>query len=185
MDALHAPREARRVKRSLAISYAVLTASLSAFLAALYFIVAHGAGGAVDPRALLRPVVALVGLTGIVWVLMFVFRNVSVARGHASVLYYRSYRTSEAPSEWVERPARTFMNLLELPVLFYVVCILMLITRACDAAQVHLAWVFVGARALHAILYIGWNHVPSRLGAYVAGGATLAVLWSRFAAQAM
>ena len=185
MDNRAALRETRRVKRSLAISYAILTTILSAFSAALYVIVARGAAGAADPKELIRPVVALVVLTGIVWVLMFAVRNVTVARGDASILYYQTYRASEAPSEWIERPARTFMNLLEVPVLFYVVCILMLVTRACDAAQVELAWVFVGTRVLHAILYIGINHVPSRLGSYVAGGVTLAVIWFRFASQAM
>jgi len=61
----------------------------------------------------------------------------------------------------------------------------MLVTLTCDAAQVQLAWVFVGARVVHAIVYIGLNHVPSRLGAYVAGCATLAVIWFRFVAQGM
>ncbi|MGQ0698452.1 MAG: MAPEG family protein [Panacagrimonas sp.] len=173
------------MNRSLALSYAILTPALVAVCVGLYLIVERAAPGVVDPKALIAPVVALVGLTGVVWVLMFVFRNFAVARGDASILYYQAYRASEAPSEWIERPARAFMNLLEVPVLFYVLCILMLVTRICDAAQVQLAWVFVGLRALHALIYIGVNHVPSRLGAYVASGAALVVMWFRFAAEAM
>lgn len=131
--------------------------------------------------ALLRPIVALVSLTGVVWALMFAFRNFAVVRGDASILYYQTYRATEAPSEWIERPARAFMNLLEVPVLFYVVCILMLVTRACDEAQIQLAWLFVVARVVHAVIYIGINHVPARLGTYVAGCVTVAVIWFRFA----
>lgn len=173
------------MNRSLALSYAVLTPILLGFFALLYFIVAQGAPGSVDPRVLLRPMVVLVGLTGLVWLLMFAFRNVAVAVGQASILYYQSYRVTDAPREWIERPARAFMNLLEVPVLFYVVCILMLVTGWCDAAQAQLAWVFVGTRVLHAIIYIGVNHVPARLGGYVAGCAALAVMWFRFAAQVL
>lgn len=173
------------MNRSLAIAYAVLTPVLFAVFLGLYVIVSRAAPGPVDPRALLQPLIALVGLTGVVWVLMFIVRNLAVARGAAKIRYYQAYRESEAPNEWIERPARAFMNLLEVPVLFYVLCILMLITRVCDAAQVQLAWVFVGLRALHALIYVGINHVPSRLGAYMSSGAALVVMWFRFAAQVL
>lgn len=172
------------VNRALAISYAVLTPVLAAVCAGLYLLVARAAPGSVDPRALLPPLLALVALTAVVWVLMFVVRNIAVALGVASISYYRAYRETEAPSERIERPARLFMNLLEVPVLFYVLCLLMLVTRVSDAAQLALAWAFVGLRVLHAIVYLALNHVPSRLGAYAASCITLAVMWSRFAAQA-
>lgn len=173
------------MNRSLAIAYAVLTPTLLAVFAAFYLIVERAPPGAVDPRALLAPIIALVGLTGVVWLLMVVVRNLAVVLGAASVSYYRAYRDSEVPSERIERPARLFMNLLEVPVLFYVLCLLMLVTRICDAAQLHLAWAFVGLRVVHAMVYLGLNHVPSRLGAYVASGTALAVMWFRFAVQAL
>ena len=81
---------------------------------------------------LIRPIVALVALTGLVWALMVVVRNTAVFRGAASIGYYRGY-TGNAPPEWIERPARAFMNLLEVPVLFYVVCVLMLVTQRFDS----------------------------------------------------
>lgn len=166
--------------RSLAISYAVLTPVIGAFFYALYSVVARGAGVAAPSTELIAPITALAGLTFVVALIMVVVRNGSVVRGLASIAYYASYRSADAPSEWIERPARTFANLLELPVLFYVVCILMLVTQRCDAAQVQLAWIFVAARALHAAIYIGINHVPARFGAYLMGFATLTVMWFRF-----
>jgi len=173
------------MERSLARSYAVLTPLLSIFFVSLYMLVARSAGVAAEPEALIAPVVALVGLTAVVFVLMLLARNVSVIRGTATIAYYQAYRPADAPDERIERATRTFMNLLEVPVLFYVVCILMLVTRQCDAAQVQLAWAFVGMRVLHAVIYIGINYVPARLGAYLAGCVTLAVIWSRFATQAL
>jgi hypothetical protein len=164
----------------LARTYLVISVLLAAFFARLLVLVTHAAPGPVDPHALLPPVFALVLLTAVVWLAMLVVRNANVALGKVSMRYYQTYREG-APPEWVERPARTFMNLLEVPVLFYVACLMMLATNACDAAQVALAWTFVGTRVLHAIIYMAWNYVPARFAAYVIGCVTLGVIWTRLA----
>ena len=136
---------------------------------------------AAEPRALTAPITALVGLTAVVWVMMFAFRNVAVARGVASIHYYQCYASADAPPEWIERPARTFMNLLEVPVLFYVVCLLMLAAGGFDRVQLTLAWIYVVTRLIHAVLYIAHNYVPTRMTAYICSCITLAVMWIRFA----
>jgi hypothetical protein len=168
------------MSRSLAINYVIVTAALAVFCAFLSQLVARAPAGPVDPRGLLPAMFALVALTAFVWLLMLLARNVSVAIGKVAVSYYRTYR-DDVPPEWIERPARTFMNLLEVPVLFYVACLLMLVTEQCDRAQVLLAGTFVATRVLHAIIYIGVNHVPARFGAYVTGCITLGVVWARLA----
>jgi hypothetical protein len=135
-----------------------------------------------SPDALIPPVVALVSLTALLWLAMVATRLRAVFRGAASARYYRGY-DRDHPPEWVERPARAFMNLLEVPLLFYVVCVLMLVTRTADGTQVALAWVFVAVRAVHAGIHVGVNYVPARLAAYLAGCLTLAAIWVRFALQ--
>ncbi len=162
----------------LARTYAVITAVLTAFFAFLYWLVRGADAVAVDGRALLPPLFVLVGLTTVVWLAMLVVRNASVALGKATVEYYRTYG-GNAPPDWIERPARTFMNLLEVPILFYVACVLMLVTHYCDEGQIRLAWLFVVLRVVHAAIYIGLNHVPSRFASYAAGCVTLWVLWVR------
>jgi hypothetical protein len=167
---------------SLLRQYGLIAALLAAYLFLLWFVMTTAPVVAEQtPRLLVQPILALFALTAIVWLLMFVFRNVAVARGIASIGYYKAYGDG-APPEWVERPARTFMNLLEVPVLFYVVCILMLQTGAWDGVQVSLAWLFVALRCVHAAIYIGLNFVPLRLVTYLMGCITLAVIWCRFAA---
>ena len=113
---------------------------------------------------------------------MIVYRNVAFIRGAASERYFRTF-IDDQPAEWVERPTRTYMNLLELPVLFYVVCLLMLATGKFDSLQVSLAWLFVATRYVHAFIYIGFNYVPLRFAAFLTGVITLAAIWTRFAAQ--
>jgi hypothetical protein len=168
--------------KTIGPTYLMIGAVLAAFIAALVAVVrttpAHIAQGA----PLIQPVVALVVLTAIVGLMMVVYRNLALIRGTASARYFKAF-TADAPAEWVERPARTYMNLLELPVLFYVVCLLMLTTGRFDSVQVSLAWVFVMTRYVHAFIYIGFNHVPLRFAAFLTGVFTLAVIWTRFAEQ--
>jgi hypothetical protein len=171
--------------RTIGTTYLLIGAILVAFVGMLAAIVTAMPGGpqfGQRPEALIQPVVALVGLTALVWCLMVVWRNLAVIRGNVSARYFQAY-TSDAPAEWVERPTRAYMNLLELPVLFYVACALMLVTGKFDAIQVALAWVFVLTRCVHAFIHIGFNYVPLRFAAFFAGSVTLAVLWTRFAAQ--
>ena len=171
--------------RTTGTTYLLLGVILTAFFSLLGGIVLAMPGSwqfGQKPDALVRPVVALAGLTAVVWFLMVVWRNLAVVRGNVSLQYFRGY-TSDAPAEWVERPARAYMNLLELPVLFYAVCAFMLATGKFDGIQVALAWVFVLTRHVHALIHIGFNYVPLRFATFFAGSITLAVLWARFAAQ--
>lgn len=167
-------------------TYLLIGAILAAFVAVLAAVVWTPLASAqpVQGAALIQPVVALVALTAIVFALMVAYRNLATIRGIASLRYFKTF-TADPPAEWVERPARTYMNLLELPVLFYVACLLMLTTGRFDPVQVSLAWVFVVTRCAHAFIYIGFNNVPWRFAAFLTGVLTLAVIWTRFAWQNM
>ena len=137
-----------------------------------------------EPRALLQPVFSMVLLTAIVWLGMAFVRNGAVALGVASVRYYATY-DRDAPPDWIERPARAFNNLMEIPMLFYVLAALELALHRIDSAEVTLAWLFVGSRVVHAAVYVLWNRVSIRFAAYTAGCVTLAVMWARFAASTL
>jgi len=164
----------------LGAKYLMVTGVLAVFLAILLAVLNTPPMGNHGAASLIQPIVALVALTAVVWLLMVAYRNLALIRGQASERYFQTY-TAEAPAEWVERPARAYMNLLEVPVLFYVVCLLMLATGKFDAAQVSLAWLFVATRYVHAFIYIGFNYVPLRFAAFLTGVITLGVIWTRFA----
>ena len=136
-----------------------------------------------NPSWILGPVFAMVLLVAIVALLMVGTRNLATLRGQAKPQYYLAY-SGPAPEDWVERPARVFNNLMQLPVLFYLVCVLMLITAQVDRVQLAYAWLFVALRTLHALLYLLWNPLPYRFGTWVMGLVTLLVLWTRFAIAA-
>ena len=84
---------------------------------------------------------------------------------------------------WPERARQyenNYLNQFELPVLFYVLMILLLITRQADIIQVALAWIFVLTRVAHAYVHVTSNRVPVRGALFGIGLLVLAVMWGLF-----
>ncbi|MGU3492632.1 MAPEG family protein [Xanthobacteraceae bacterium A53D] len=77
--------------------------------------------------------------------------------------------------------ANNFRNQFELPVLFYVVTILALVTRKADIVFVILAWVFVVSRIAHAFVHLGSNEVRLRFPIYLVGFVALVIMWVIYA----
>jgi hypothetical protein len=159
--------------------YAAAATIVGSVLAWLCWVV-WGTSARVPAEALIAPMMAQFWLTALVWLGMVVVRNRAVIRGTLSVRYFVAYQT-EAPDERVERPARAFDNLMQVPTLFYVVCLLMLVTKQADSPQVTLAWTFVVLRALHAALLVALNRVPYRFALWASSCIVLGVTWYRFA----
>ncbi len=87
---------------------------------------------------------------------------------------------------WPDKPAqlnRAYQNQLEMPVLFYALVALVLITGKQDTAFVAMEWLFVAARLAHAFVHVTTNHVTQRFWTYTAGLAALALMWLVFAAK--
>jgi hypothetical protein len=79
----------------------------------------------------------------------------------------------------VSIPNRNFMNLLEVPLLFYVVCLTAYATHKVDRAALILAWVYVIGRILHSVVHLTYNKVVHRLAAFAATNVILVVLLLR------
>jgi hypothetical protein len=77
----------------------------------------------------------------------------------------------------VSVPNRVFMNLLEVPVLFYVACIVAFVTHLQDHTLLTLAWVFVGLRLVHSLIYLSYNKVFHRLIAFALGNFVVLAMW--------
>lgn len=156
--------------------YAAATLFLTLYGVGLGF--ATGAHERLGRDALIAPMGGMVAITFAVWLLMLVVRNGAIIRGHISGAYYADYR-SDVPPDWIERPARTFNNLMQAPQLFYVACLTMMVTERVDHSALRLAWIFVLTRAVHALVYVVWNYVPVRFTTWVASWMALTVLWWR------
>jgi hypothetical protein len=73
-----------------------------------------------------------------------------------------------------------FHNQLELPVLFYVLTILAILTRMADLLFVILAWLFVLSRLAHAYVHVTNNDIRVRGPIFGVGVVVLAVMWLTF-----
>src|SRR5580704_17398597 len=81
---------------------------------------------------------------------------------------------------WPQRTmqaAYSFSNQFELPVLFYVLTILVWVTRHAGYAFVILAWIFVICRVLQAYVHVTDNKVRLRGAFYSVGAVVLMVMW--------
>lgn len=73
--------------------------------------------------------------------------------------------------------SNAFLNQFEIPVLFYVLTILAMITKQADFLFVVMAWIFVVMRYLQAGVFLTTNHVPTRGLFFGIGVIVLAIMW--------
>ena len=82
-------------------------------------------------------------------------------------------------ARWPEdsrKVANCYSNQFELPVIFYVLCLVALMTGKADLLMVTLAWAFVVSRVVHALLHTGSNIVPRRSAAFAVGMILLMIM---------
>lgn len=78
-----------------------------------------------------------------------------------------------------------YRNQFELPVLFYVLALLVLVLRLSDILFVVLAWLFVASRLLHAYIHTTSNELRARGGTFGIGMMILLVMWIWFAIRVL
>lgn len=132
--------------------------------------------------AILYPVFALALWTSLVLLLIPLAR---IRAGRRREIVTDDFKYGESPSvpPHVSIPNRNYMNLLELPVLFYVVCLLIHTTGGASPLMVAVAWAYVALRVVHSLIHLSYNHVIHRLGAFALSNAVLIALWLLAAAQ--
>lgn len=173
------PINSKATEMSLLRIYTAPGIIIGSVVAWLFWVLA-GEHHSVRPELLVSPMAALFMLTVLVWLIMVVARNVAVIRGHASIRYFADYKSNIPVDDRFERPARTFNNLMQVPALFYVICLLMLVVKDADNVQIALAWAFVAIRCVHAIIYMAVNWVPYRFATWASSCIILGTLWFRF-----
>lgn len=87
------------------------------------------------------------------------------------------YGESERVPDHVRLPNRNFMNLLEVPVLFYVACFTAFLTNNVDNLILSLAWVFVALRMGHSLVHLSYNKVMHRMALFAVGNVVISVIW--------
>ena len=126
--------------------------------------------------AMLYPMFALALWTAIVVIVVTSTRGLSVLRRQVRTDDFRAGESSAVPAS-VSVANRNLVNLLELPTLFYVVCLLLFVTAGASRVAVLVAWAFVALRVLHSLIHLSYNRVMHRLFVFSLSCIALAVLW--------
>ena len=126
---------------------------------------------------ILQPALAMVLLTFLVWLRMYVTRVGQMKRER---IHPQSVALSAQMAARVSdsRASDNFRNLFELPVLFYLAVVVAALSGPVDNVTLALAWAFVALRAAHSIIHCGYNRVMHRFTVYLAGGVALWLLWA-------
>jgi hypothetical protein len=126
--------------------------------------------------SLIYPMAAMVLLTMIVLVRLFRSRVAAVRAGEIDAKYFRLHQGAEEP-EAARKVSRHFVNLFEAPTLFYVVCLAAMVAGVGGVVMVVLAWGYVVARAIHAVVHLGGNRLSKRIAIYFSSWLLLAAMW--------
>jgi hypothetical protein len=99
-----------------------------------------------------------------------------VREGHAPVSYFGVFRGSLEP-DYVIKPTRHFANLFEAPTLFYVGCLAAMVVGVTGTLILALAWAYVAARVVHAVVHLGGNRIRHRVRVYGLSWLILLAIW--------
>lgn len=104
-----------------------------------------------------------------------------VRAGRARRIVTEDFRYGESPNvpDDVRLPNRLFMNLLEVPTLYYFASVVSFVTQQVDPTTLWLAWAFVALRLLHSAIYLGYNRVPHRAIVFGIGNFVVIAMWVR------
>src|SRR5690606_28841614 len=127
----------------------------------------------------LYPMIALVFLTLGILLLMAKRRFAAMKRGQVSPNYFKLYKDDSNVPDEILVLSRSYINQFELPILFYLLIIVLILTDRADQTSLLFSWLFVITRYIHTIIHITKNKLILRMRAFVAGFFILILLWGR------
>ena len=133
-----------------------------------------------EQKLIFSPVIALVVLTFLILLLIPYQRFKAGREGRVTADDFKFGESAKVPPN-VALPNRNLMNLLEMPLLFYLACVTLYVTQHVTSALVLLAWIYVALRTGHSLVHVTYNKVMHRLTFYAASNVVLALIWIRVA----
>ncbi len=120
------------------------------------------------------PFLGMAVLTLVVWIYMYIQR----------LSYLRSEGIdpqSVSTTQEVERvtpikvklPSENLINLFELPVIFYALCLYIYVTGKVDGLYLYLAYAFLFLRIVHSVIHCSYNRVVHRFSVYILASLAL------------
>lgn len=127
---------------------------------------------------IIYPMFALIVLTSVVGFSVGVSRLVSVKRRQVDLRYYQLL-SGYTPPEYVIKLSNNFSNLLEVPILFYTLGVLLVALNISSPIIVTLAWCFVVLRTVHSVIHVTYNYPKHRFYAFLASYLIALIMWAQ------
>lgn len=137
-----------------------------------------------EAQDIFLPVAALALWTLLVLGLVHIARFGATAAGRVSTHDFETGESHLVPPD-VSVPNRAFMNLLEVPVLFYLACIVAFLTHLVEGRLITLAWIYVALRVAHSLVYLVYNNVMHRLAVFAVSNFVVVAIWLMLISQLM
>jgi hypothetical protein len=132
-----------------------------------------------DQHLIFAPMGALAFLTFGALILIPIRRFRAGALGQIVADDFKFGESATVPGH-VSIPNRAMMNLLELPMLFYVGSLMFFVTGKVDSVVLAVAWAYVALRVIHSAIHLTYNKVPHRLIPYALSNVALVTYWVVF-----
>ncbi len=128
------------------------------------------------------PMMALVAWTFLIMLLMAYKRWTAGFAGRIKRGEYKVGESTEVPTD-VRLPGRNFVNLFEMPVLFYVLCLAAYMTHTVSGTLLVLAWIYLALRIVHSLVHVTYNKIIHRFSVYASSSFLLLAMWIIFAVK--
>lgn len=128
--------------------------------------------------SILGPIFGLVGLSFIVWLLLFKTRLAEANSRRFKPADVATRRVALASYKSSARVSDHYQNLFEMPVLFITLCLLAYQTHTSDMILLVITWMYVGCRAAHAIIHLTSNNLIRRMASFLVGSTLLWIGWA-------
>jgi hypothetical protein len=117
--------------------------------------------------AIFSPFFAMILLTLIVWIYMYVrrIRFITNRKLRPEELEPIAFAQISPPS--ISNPSDNLKNLFEMPILFYALVLYLFLTKQVDMVYVAAAWGFVLFRTMHSAVHCTFNWVMLRFYLYL------------------
>jgi len=125
---------------------------------------------------ILYPMVAQSALTFGVLSLLAKRRFAAIADKSADYRYFRLFSGDGEPDH-VRVVQRNLLNLFEMPMLFFIICLMAEVFGKADTVMVYAAWGYVAVRVLHSITHIVQNNVQTRFQIFMVSNIILMFMW--------
>jgi hypothetical protein len=133
-------------------------------------------------NAIFSPFFAMMLLTWVVWVYMYVRRIRFITQRKLTTKELEPIAFAQLSPPTVSNPSDNLKNLFEIPIIFYALVLYLFSTKQVDTVYVTAAWGFVLFRTMHSVVHCTFNRIMLRFHLYLY--STIAI-WFMAARAAM